>query len=619
MYLVVVRVLGVGQGLRRVCATDDVVVQRLARQHSLGDRLRQALVEVIRQVGRRQRGEAARREVVGILRIEASVVGVELGVTFPARIVRHAEARRPAAGKRVPGADAIERLLIPAHAGADGDTVACLPRVLREPRVVLLRGGQQVVRVAAVDAVDLPVHGVGNRPVDGARRRLPSIWHLEGRPGDPEGGGVGDILVYAPEAHLVRPEDVRGLDLVLEPLAGVITLVLADSAGHHVRDHGRVGKRPFVDGRFLFERGRGAREARLEEPPLAQDAVVAHRLVVAAVTVNRAEARRVRALERRRPLGAVGAVRRIAEEGRVEPVLCRCLVADLGGVPVGVTVLVDLAERREGETGRRHQLGALHRRVVGPEEEQAVLEDRPPDRESALSRPRTGRVDRPVRRSERGPRRLERFRSGVGEHASPELIRPALRDHVDDAAGRLAGLGLEPGGLDLDLLDEVERDPVAKRLERHGVRPGGAVAGFRDVHTVDDEVVLEAAAAGDRGVGGAGAAPAADAGRDVEDVGELPADREAVQRAAFKPRPRGGRGGVDDGGGRDHLDLLLKTTNRQHQRQLEALSQPNVDFLLLDRPEALQLGAHRVRAGRQIRRVEAAGLVSDVGSITLAG
>ena len=415
------------------------------------------------------------------------------------------------------------------------------------------------------------------------------------------------------------PEDVRGLGLVLEPVTAVIALVLADAAPHHVRDHGRVRVRPFVDGGSLLERLGGAREARLDEPPRAHDAVVTHRLVVPAVRVDGAEARRGRAPQRRGPLRTVGAVRRIAEERSVEPVVRRHLVADLARVRVRTTVLVDLPERPEGEAGRGDQLGALHRRVVGAEEEQTVLEDRPAHGESALIPCRAGRVDRPVRRADLGPRRFELFRPHVTEQAAPELVGPALRDHVDDAAGRLARLGLEPGRLDLHLLDEVERDPVAKRLERDRVRPGGAVAGFRGIHAVDDVVVLQAAAAGHRGVGAAGAAAAADARRDVQHVGEPPADREPVQRAAFEPSPCRRRGGVDDGRGRDHLDLLLQTTDRQHQRELETLSEPDVDVLLLHRPEALQLDAHRVPAGRQVRREEAAGGVSDVASNTLAG
>src|SRR5205823_7387743 len=106
----------------------------------------------------------------------------------------------------------------------------------------------------------------------------------------------------------------------------------------------------------------------------------------------------------------------------------------------------------------------------------------------------------------------------VGEERSADVVRSALGHDVDDAAGGLAELGFVAAGLDLDFLDEVERRRVAERSEHDRVGAEGAVALIGDVHAVDDVLVLEAAAAGNRRVLLAGAAARADAGRQVADV-----------------------------------------------------------------------------------------------------
>ena len=81
---------------------------------------------------------------------------------------------------------------------------------------------------------------------------------------------------------------------------------------------------------------------------------------------------------------------------------------------------------------------------------------------------------------------LEAVRPEVAEQAAAQLVRAALGDDVDDAAGRLAELGLVAAGLHLHFLDEVERQAVAERAEHDRVRPERAVAAVRDVHAVDD-------------------------------------------------------------------------------------------------------------------------------------
>src|SRR6185503_6080282 len=78
--------------------------------------------------------------------------------------------------------------------------------------------------------------------------------------------------------------------------------------------------------------------------------------------------------------------------------------------------------------------------------------------------------------------------AGVGDaHAAVVLVGAALGGHVDDAAGGAAELRLEAAALDLDLLNELERDRV-------GVAEGPA-AKVAHLGPVDVERVLRAAGA----------------------------------------------------------------------------------------------------------------------------
>src|SRR5262249_3961609 len=141
-----------------------------------------------------------------------------------------------------------------------------------------------------------------------------------------------------------------------------------------------------------------------------------------------------------------------------------------------------------------------------------------------------GRVQVAVGRRELLVARLQALRAEVPEHAPVEGVRPALGDDVDDAARRLAVLGLEAGGLDLGLLDEVRGHARPQCAEYDRVGPGAAVPRVRDVHAVDDVAVLQAAGAGDGGVGPAHAAAGADAGNEVEGLGEVPAHGQPLER-----------------------------------------------------------------------------------------
>ena len=124
--------------------------------------------------------------------------------------------------------------------------------------------------------------------------------------------------------------------------------------------------------------------------------------------------------------------------------------------------------------------------VVGAEEPELVFDD-----DSRRGRRRSPRLVKPcavppVETTVFGVG-LQRVVVVVAEDVAVELVAARLRDHVDDAAGRAAVLGLVAAGLDVDLLDELEVELLA--LE--------AVLGAGRVDAVDVERVLGAGRAVD--------------------------------------------------------------------------------------------------------------------------
>ena len=203
------------------------------------------------------------------------------------------------------------------------------------------------------------------------------------------------------------------------------------------------------------------------------------------------------------------------------------------------------------------------------------------------------------------------MRLRVAEHRSPQLVRAALGDDVDDAAGGLAELGLVAARLHLNFLDEVVRRGVAERAERARIGPQTAVTGVGDVRAVNDVLVLETGAAGDRGVRLAGRAGTADARRQIERLRERAAHRDLVQLRGIEVRADRGGGRVDRGRAASDLNGLRQAPDFHRDRDVRSLAETDVDVLLLSRLEPLKFRLDRVDTRRQERRIESTGAVRD--------
>ena len=158
-------------------------------------------------------------------------------------------------------------------------------------------------------------------------------------------------------------------------------------------------------------------------------------------------------------------------------------------------IAIDVAQRCERKSLRRVERGRLPLRIDRAEEEQPVAQDRSADRGADIAQSRRDGVDRPFDALHGVVRGFEAVRLRVAERAAPELVRPALGDDVDHAAGRLSELRFVAAGLHLDFLHEVVRRAVAERAEHDRVRPERAIAAVGDVHAVDDVLILETARA----------------------------------------------------------------------------------------------------------------------------
>ena len=286
-----------------------------------------------------------------------------------------------------------------------------------------------------------------------------------------------------------------------------------------------------------------------------EDAVVLHGLVVAAELVELAVLRGILRQERRRPLRPVVAGRRIAEERRVDVMAGIDLPRALRRVPGDLPLAIDAAliEQRE-EAGRRcrrrcpapgsvrvSQLGS-----IAPKKNKSVLDDRAADRRADVAQVGPERLHGAVRRLKLLPVAFDALRPRVAEHAALDLVGAALRDDIDDAADRLAELGLVAAGLHLHFFHEVVRRAVAERAEDDRVRAERAVAGVRDVHAIDHVRVVEAAATAPSTGSSAGAAAAGDARRDVKRVTEAAAHWNVGEHRTVEHGADGRRLRIDD-------------------------------------------------------------------------
>ncbi len=293
----------------------------------------------------------------------------------------------------------------------------------------------------------------------------------------------------------------------------------------------------------------------------------------------------------------LGHERRVDEVGRVEVARHRGRIPehagghrvagiDLPGELGGVVVTLPLAQ----------QLVALHQvvvdvedlvdhllvevvRVVGGEVPELVLDQLAAQGEADV----VLLVDRldvaaGLRHQGLGPGRVAGV---VDEQVAAQRVAARLGDHVDHAAEGAAVLGLVAAGLDLDLVDEVERD----------AGPGPALGRVGGVELVDHVAVLERRGTHDRRVAlepiiGDGAAVDR-AGGQERHRGEVPSGRQIGQQPLVELRADRGGGDVDDR--RLAGDQHRVGEHRGHRHlQRHDLLQGDPEILARDRLEAVE-------------------------------
>ena len=266
-------------------------------------------------------------------------------------------------------------------------------------------------------------------------------------------------------------------------------------------------------------------------------------------------------------------------------------------------VLADLAVERVGgrRAGRRRRHIARRlgqRRLVRREEPGTVLPDRTTERDARLEAvvlvfgvgPVLGLVAVGRRQAQR--RRvagLEPVTLPVEAGAALEAVRAALGHHVDDATERAAELGVVAARLDLDFVEEVGNDALA----RH------AALQVRGLDAVDDEPVLASARAIDRQT--TELAFVVGAGRLRHEGREVAALRQQVDLLAADAGRARALLRVDQRRlGRD-LHVFGDAGDAHRQLDLLDLTQAQRHFGHLRRVEARQRRGHFIRARRQGR------------------
>ncbi len=299
--------------------------------------------------------------------------------------------------------------------------------------------------------------------------------------------------------------------------------------------------------------------------------------------------------------------------------LGRELPCELAGVREAAPFAVHLAQAAQREALGRDQGTGLVLGVEGAEEEETVLQQRTGHADPDVEVLAAGGIDLPGLGLLLPPGALQPGRAKVAVQAAVEHVAAAARDDVDDPSRRLPVLRLEARRLDLRLLDEVGGDPGPQGAVGDRIDADTAEARVRDVHAVNDVLIVEAAGAGDRGVGVAGAAGAAHAGDHVQRGRQAAADRQppqfiAVEDGAHSCRPR-----VHHRRRGRHVHQLLAPSQVEGVVELHTLAQANADILLLEWLEAGSLDAHAVQARSQIGDQELPVRVGGDGSRALAG
>ena len=161
-----------------------------------------------------------------------------------------------------------------------------------------------------------------------------------------------------------------------------------------------------------------------------------------------------------------------------------------------------------------------------------------------------------------------------------------------------------PGGLDLDLLDEVERHPGTERAEHYRIGPERAVSGIRDVDAIDDVLVLQSAGTAYGRVRPASPAAAADSRREVERVPQRSLHGHPGEHLAVDVRSHGRTGYIHDRGAARHFNRFRDAAHFELERQLSTLSEPHLDAALFHRLEPREFRPDDVNPRRQERRKE---------------
>ncbi len=308
---------------------------------------------------------------------------------------------------------------------------------------------------------------------------------------------------------------------------------------------------------------------------------------------------------------------RVTEGRQLEAVPAAGEHRQLGRVGDPRPITVDLTERLEREAVGRHEGGRGGEPACGCEVEDPVADERPADREADLTQRFTHRVDGAVGQLQRPPLALQGRRCQVGEGTTGDIVGAAAGDRGDQATGRLFELGLGAGAAHLELLDELGGDAVAEGPVLARVDPERTVPGVREVDAVNDVLVLEAAGAGDRGVGGAGAARGRGPRREVESVRELATNRDPRDQLVVHREADTGRSQIEDRGGCRDLDRVGESSGSERDRDLAPLAQPDIYPVELRRPEALVLDTDVVTRGCEVREEEVPAVVGRRGGDAL--
>ena len=300
--LVLVRELGFRIDDVGAHARQNEVIRHIGGEGPLRHQPRQPCVEVVAArepvVGR----EGAGRQVVRDAGIVLAVVAVDLRPAIARRIECGADARRPVVLQRVvrdDGAD--ELLLLVSQTRIDRQPIADRPRVLDEEVVVVLERRPLAVVVRPRHPENLPEYGIRQHGDRRAGRRLTPVGSEERRARALIDLRIYDVIVPEPVLQLVTAENMCRLGRVLPAQAAVARFVAADTAGDPGGGNALVGDAPVVDCWQLADLVERSRPCGLEEPSTVDHAVVAHRLLVAAV-VEGAERGSVGDEQRRSPL-----------------------------------------------------------------------------------------------------------------------------------------------------------------------------------------------------------------------------------------------------------------------------------------------------------------------------